>query len=96
MLGYAGICWDMLGYVGYVGICGDIVGYVRICWDILGYAGICWDMLGYARICFAKFLCCPSWFLHLLVTFFTLKRASRSHAKTGFFDGSKSIAGAVF
>ena len=25
-----------------------------------------------------------------------LKRASRSHAKTGFFDGSKSMAGAVF
>ena len=29
--------------------------------------------------CFAKFLCRPSWFLHLLV------RASRSHAKTGSF-----------
>ena len=28
--------------------------------------------------------------------FFKLKRASRSHAKTGFFDGSKSMAGAVF
>ena len=28
--------------------------------------------------------------------FSKLKRASRSHAKTGFFVGSKSMAGAVF
>ena len=27
---------------------------------------------------------------------FKLRRASRSHAQTGFFDGSKSMAGAVF
>ena len=69
MLGYAGICKDMLGYVRYAGICGDIVGYARIDWDILGYAGICWDMLGYARICFAKFLCCPPGFYICLYLF---------------------------
>ena len=49
MLEYARIWWDMLGYLdmmGYVGICKDIVGYVRGgVLDMLGYARICWDML---------------------------------------------------
>ena len=35
-------------------------------------------------------------FGEILVKVSLLKRASRSHAKTGFFGGSKSMAGAVF
>ena len=35
-------------------------------------------------------------FGEILVKVSLLKRASRSHAKTGLFDGSKSMAGAVF
>ena len=49
----------------------------------------------------ALHMLCTVSLLPLLVStfacnFFKLKRASRSHAKTGFFDGSKSMAGAVF
>ena len=49
----------------------------------------------------ALHMLCKVSLLPLLVStfacnFFKLKRASRSHAKTGFFDGSKSMAGAVF
>ena len=49
----------------------------------------------------ALHMLCKVSLLPLLVStfacnFLKLKRASRSHAKTGFFDGSKSMAGAVF
>ena len=42
MLGYARICWDMLGYK-------DMIGYAGICWDMLGYGGICEGSGGSAR-----------------------------------------------
>ena len=49
----------------------------------------------------ALHMLCTVSLLPLLVStfaciFFKLKRASRSHAKTGLFDGSKSMAGVVF
>ena len=49
----------------------------------------------------ALHMLCKVSLLALLVStfacnFFELKGASRSHAKTGLFDGSKSMAGAVF
>jgi len=34
LLGYIGICWDMLGYVGYAGKRKDMVGHA------VGHAGI--------------------------------------------------------
>ena len=85
MLGYAGICWD-------------VIGYGKIWWDMVGCAGMCWDMVGHGGIwggglhvvsrpctCFAKVSLLSPWFLHLLRKLFTLKRASRFIAKTGFF-----------
>ena len=77
-----------------------IFGYDGICWDMQGYSGICegWGLhvVRSPCTCFAKAFCLPPWFLHLIRKLFKLKRASRSIAKTGFFDGSKSMAGAVF
>ena len=82
--GYDGIWWDMLGYVG---ICKDMVGYVR---------GGGLHVVGSPCTCLQRFFVCPPWFLHLIRKLFKLKRASRSIAKTGFSEGSKSMAGAMF
>ena len=45
MLGYGGICNDIMGYAG---ICWDMLRCVRICyrWDVLGCGGTWWDMGG--------------------------------------------------
>ena len=91
MTGYARIWSDMLGYwdmMGYVWICKDMVGYVR-------GGGVCMWREGLAHA-LQRFLCCPPWFLHLLRQLLKLKRASRSIAKTGFSEDSKSMAGAMF
>ena len=33
--------------LGYAGICSDMVGYGGIWWDVLGCDGMWWDMVGY-------------------------------------------------
>jgi len=52
--------------LGYAGICSDMVGYGGIWWDVLGCDGMWWDMVGYGGgglhvvrspyTCFAKVL----------------------------------------
>ena len=108
MSGYAKIRWDMLRYAEiywFARIYWNMVGYGeygRIWWDVLGYGGTWWDGEGVctwsAGLAHAlqRFLCCPPWFLHLFRQLLKSERASRSIAKTGFWGGSKSMAGAVF
>ena len=54
MLGYARICWDILGY-------GRILGYDGIWWHMLGYGGICegggLHVVRSPCTCFAKVFC---------------------------------------
>ena len=57
-----------------VGECSGLAG-----WEGVGEGG------ALHMLCTVSLL--PSWFPHLLVFFFKLKRASRSHAKTGMYSG---------
>ena len=84
-------------------VCWDMLGYGSISWDMVRCGGRCRDVRGGVlhvvrslTHALQRFLCCPPWFLHLLKKLFKLKRTSRSVAKTGFSEGSKSMAGAMF
>ena len=72
------------------------VGRVGRMGRVGGWGGWALHLVGRALHMLCKVSLLLLLLLHLPRHFRKLKRASRSLAKTGFFDGSKSMAGAMF